>query len=153
MTDIRIEAPIIQAKHEGSHPPPPPTPPTPTGVSDPAPVSSRVLSVFSECLLQPWQDVIATLHQSCDLWERDELPDCGQLVDFGPSSSKLRLLMTITTLAQLQSLVRLHSLLAVATFNGFAHIPCEDTPNFPKPPQRKQLLHKLLSSRGMWVRS
>ena len=29
-------------------------------------------------------------------------------------------------------------------FNDFAHIPWEDTPNFPKPPQRKKFLHKLL---------
>ena len=29
-------------------------------------------------------------------------------------------------------------------FNDFAYIPWEDTPNFPKPPQRKEILHKLL---------
>ena len=29
-------------------------------------------------------------------------------------------------------------------FNDFAHIPWEDTPNFPKTPQRKDILHKLL---------
>ena len=29
-------------------------------------------------------------------------------------------------------------------FNDFAHIPWEDTPNFPKTPQRKEILHKLL---------
>ena len=28
--------------------------------------------------------------------------------------------------------------------NDFAHIPWEDTPNFPKAPQRKEFLHKLL---------
>ena len=28
--------------------------------------------------------------------------------------------------------------------NDFAHIPWEDTPNFPKTPQRKEILHKLL---------
>ena len=28
-------------------------------------------------------------------------------------------------------------------FYDFAHIPWEDTPNFPKPPQRKKFLHKL----------
>ena len=28
--------------------------------------------------------------------------------------------------------------------NDFAHIPWEDTPNFPKPTQRKTFLHKLL---------
>ena len=30
-------------------------------------------------------------------------------------------------------------------FNDFAHIPWEDTPNFPKTPQRKEILHKLLA--------
>ena len=44
-------------------------------------------------------------------------------------------------------------------FNDFAHIPWEDTPNFPKTQQRKKFLHKPLVkflgylSRGMWVRS
>ena len=28
--------------------------------------------------------------------------------------------------------------------NDFAHIPWEDTPNFPTPPQSKEILHKLL---------
>ena len=31
-----------------------------------------------------------------------------------------------------------------AILNDFAHIPWEDTPNFPKPPRRKEFLHKLL---------
>ena len=30
------------------------------------------------------------------------------------------------------------------SFNDFAHLPWEDTPNFPKPPQRKEFLDKLL---------
>ena len=34
--------------------------------------------------------------------------------------------------------------LSYCWFNDFAHIPWEDTPNFPKPPQRKEILHKLL---------
>ena len=32
----------------------------------------------------------------------------------------------------------------VSLINDFAHIPWEDTPSFPKPPQRKKFLHKLL---------
>ena len=32
----------------------------------------------------------------------------------------------------------------ITYINDFAHIPWEDTPNFPKPPQRKKFLHKLL---------
>jgi len=34
-----------------------------------------------------------------------------------------------------------------ATINDFAHIPWEDTPNFPKPPERKKSIHKLLVKR------
>ena len=36
------------------------------------------------------------------------------------------------------------------SLNDFAHIPWEDTPNFPKPPQRKKFLHKLLVSTSFW---
>ena len=36
------------------------------------------------------------------------------------------------------------TLLLWPLFNDFAHIPWEDTPNSPKPPQRKKFLHKLL---------
>ena len=34
-----------------------------------------------------------------------------------------------------------------SSFHEFAHIPWEDTPNFPKPPQTKKFLHKLLVKR------
>ena len=33
------------------------------------------------------------------------------------------------------------------SLHDFAHIPWEDTPNVPKPPQRKKFLHKLLVKR------
>jgi len=35
-------------------------------------------------------------------------------------------------------------LMRVLLLNDVAHIPWEDTPNFPKPTQRKKFLHKLL---------
>ncbi len=34
--------------------------------------------------------------------------------------------------------------------NDFAHIPCEDTPNFPKPPQRKKFLHIWWNFQGIF---
>ena len=42
------------------------------------------------------------------------------------------------------TLIQIQKFWSLIQINDFAHIPWEDTPNFPKTPQRKKFLHKLL---------